>query len=56
MQNISLCPYVPICARVFKNKKVIENPKNTDTKLEKTPLRQNKALQVNQNGKIKVMN
>ena len=36
--------HVPICARVFQNKKDIENPKNTDKKLEKPPSRQNKGI------------
>ena len=36
--------HVPICARVFQNKKEPENPKNHDKKIEKPPSRQNKGL------------
>ena len=35
--------HVPICARVFQNKKETENPKITEKKLEKPPSRQNKG-------------
>lgn len=36
--------HVPICARVFQNKKEPENPKISDKKLEKPPSRQNKGM------------
>ena len=36
--------HVPICARVFQNKKEQENPKAPEKKLEKPPSRQNKGM------------
>ena len=39
--------HVPICARVFQNKKEPENPKTSDKKLEKPPSRQNKGKGMN---------
>ena len=36
--------HVPICARVFQNKKEPENPKISEKKLEKPPSRQNKGM------------
>ena len=36
--------HVPICARVFQNKKEPENPKIPEKKLEKPPSRQNKGM------------
>ena len=36
--------HVPICARVFQNKKEPENPKKLEKKIEKPPSRQNKGI------------
>ena len=36
--------HVPICARVFQNKKETDNPKNSNKKLEKPPSKQNKGI------------
>ena len=43
--------HVPICARVFQNKKDTENPKNPEKKMEKPPSRQNKGKGMNSKSK-----
>ena len=43
--------HVPICPRVFQNKKETDNPKNPENKIEKPPSRQNKGKGMNSKSK-----
>ena len=43
--------HVPICARVFQNKKETDDPKNPEKKIEKPPSRQNKGKGMNSKSK-----